>query len=454
MKILYKPKHKLPANVATNAGTRLLEFTVSAAAAETDPVGASAVGGANEYIINTRNMMDSLKSMIARLNADIEAPRAKTYVIHLSDKLVKLNRGDLENILWSVLKQFVSWKHDANTTIIVSHDDAKPNSEIVEIINVATKIQHARMLAMLPANLGYPQAMAKHLKSIFAPAKCSCKILTHKTLERMGFNLLLSVGNSAKHKPAMVVVESKKRRRQHAGAPTVCIVGKGITFDSGGLNIKTHNNMDDMKFDKIGAIYGAYALLHLMETRQDCNFVGVFPFAENAVSQYSTRPGDVVKSYSGKTVEILDTDAEGRLILADALYYACERYSPDIIVDIATLTGFSQIISCWHSAYFYAESEKIRNATEKISFDIGERMVPMMTWTDTKSILKSNVADLISIPRERCNDSYAAALFLRQFVKPECEWLHIDLAHEHDKHIPEGNGIRTIIHVLENYLKK
>jgi len=404
-----------------------------------------------DYVINVNHLMESLGSVYKRLQEeiDLELTHEKIITLHLSTKIcININ---MQEIVWKIMKPFVHWKLQQNTIVVIDHN-GNVNDKIANVINMGNKIQDARMLAMLPANLGYPQAMMKDFKKLFKKVATKIKIYSETELKRKGFNLILSVGQSAKNKPGMIVVE---RDAKHSG-PTICIIGKGITFDSGGLSIKTRNGMYDMKYDKIGAIYGAYALLHLMQDSdprlKNCKLVGIFPFAENAVSENSTRPGDVIKSYSGKTVEILNTDAEGRLILADALAYSKE-FAPDLVIDIATLTGFSSLLSCFHSGYFFCESKKLRDLTEKVSYDLGERMIPMITWTDTISMLKSDVADIVNVTRGKCNDSYVAAMFLREFA-PKTKWLHIDLAHEHDHNIPEGQGIQTIIEVVNKYIKE
>jgi leucyl aminopeptidase len=315
------------------------------------------------------------------------------------------------------------------------------------------------MLAMLPSNIGYPESLSKHFKTVFKNVATKVKILSHKELKKKGLNLLLSVGDSArnKHHPLMMVIERNANIKNPKA--TVCLIGKGITFDSGGINIKSgyHSRIEDMKFDKIGAIYAAYAMLDLIQDHEldGYNFVAILPFAENAVSDKASMPGDVIKGYSGKTVEINNTDAEGRLILADSLAYACDIYKPNLIVDIATLTGFAEIMSCGHSGYYFTENEKIKKDTEQLSFNLGERMIPMMTWNDMGSVIKSDVADLLNVSRKNCNDAFVAAIFLKEFVTcPKTDWLHIDLSHETDDHVPEGNGIRTMTGVIRKYLGK
>lgn len=407
-----------------------------------------------DYVINndSKELKQSLKNVLDEFNAYLETHSVKKYSISISTGIIKSN--DLDNILWSILKSFNSWDFNKEVEVFITHKGSK-NKEVENIINVATKIHHARTLAMLPANMGYPEAMKKHFQMVFKNVATKIKVFSRDQLKKKGFNLILSVGDSAsvKHKPLLMTIERLVKNPRK----TICFVGKGITFDSGGLNIKTGRNSDieKMKYDKIGAIYAAYAMLDLIQKPEfdKINFVAILPFAENAVSDKSTRPGDVIKSHSGKTVEIVDTDAEGRLILADALSYACSEYKPDLVIDIATLTGFAEEMSCAHCGYYYTENDFIKKNVEEISFKLGERMIPMMTWNDMGNILKSNVADILNVSRKDCNDSFVAAIFLKEFITCiKTDWLHIDLSHEFDNNIPEGNGIRTMIHIVKKYL--
>lgn len=432
MKIVYE----------TNLKTDLITFSLLKESLKTD------------YIINndSKELKGSLKKALDEFNAYLDTHSAKKYYISISSGIIKSR--DLENILWSILKSFNSWDFEKDVQVYITHKGVK-NGFVQDIIHVATKIHHARTLAMLPANMGYPEAMKKHFQAVFKGVATKIKVFSRDKLKKRGFNLILSVGDSAKvkHRPLLMTIERLVKNPKK----TICFVGKGITFDSGGLNIKTGRDSDieKMKYDKIGAIYAAYAMLDLIQKPEfdEFNFVAILPFAENAVSDKSTRPGDVIKSYCGKTVEIVDTDGEGRLILADALSYACEEYKPDLIIDIATLTGFAESMSCAHAGYYYTENDFMKKEMEEISFRLGERMIPMMTWNDMGNILQSNVADILNISRKDCNDSFVAAIFMKEFITcTKTDWLHIDLSHEFDDHVPEGNGIRTMIHIVKKYL--
>ena len=355
----------------------------------------------------------------------------------------------LEHILSNVSRYLLGNIYVSKCSIIVTHEGTVYNDKLKKIVSIINKIQVARKISMIPADKGSPLYISKKIAKMFKDTipNVTTKIYNEKYLQDKGYGLIYSVGKSAENPCCMLVVERMKSKN----SKTICIIGKGITFDSGGLDIKPPHNMANMKYDKVGAINGSMALLQLMEELPDTNFVGIFPFAENAVSARSTRPGDVVKSYIGKTVEITNTDAEGRLILADAIGHA-HKYKPDLIIDIASLTGHAGIINCWHNGYCNVRPESLKLQFEKISHIIGERMLTMPLWDDCSYVLKSDVADMSNSPKE-CGDSFVASLFLKEFLPPKCDWIHIDIAHDlRINDIPKATGIHTIVAITKDYV--
>lgn len=347
----------------------------------------------------------------------------------------------LEHILSTLSRNMVG-------NILITHDGTTYNEHLKRIVSIINKIQIARKMGMMPPNKATPIKISKEIAKLFNDSIPGVKteILNQKYIQKNGYNLLYSVGNSAKNPCCMLVVERIKRKT----GKTICIIGKGITFDSGGLSLKPINGMVNMKYDKMGAVNGSMALLQLMEELPDANLIGIFPFAENAVSENATRPGDVVKSYIGKTVEITDPDAEGRLILADAIGHA-HKYKPDLIIDIATLTGHSERINCWHNGYCYVRPENLKMQLEKVSYTIGERMLTMPLWDDCSYVLQSTVADLSNSPKA-CGDSFVASLFLKEFLPPNIDWIHIDIAHNLVDDRPKATGIHTIVAIVKDYI--
>jgi len=373
-----------------------------------------------------------------------------TVIINLPSALL-YDKIALEHILSNIVRSFFVNIYKETSTIIVTHSGNAFNDLVKDNASMIRKVQAARLMSMLPANEATPEKIAIRLQKFFKKIpKVTTKVLKHTYLYKHEFNLIRAVGEGAINPPCMLVVE----RIVSPKYPTVCIIGKGITFDSGGLAIKSYKGIIKMKFDKIGAINASMSLLHLLENKEmdHVNLVGIFPFAENAISEKAVHPGDVVKSYLGKTVEIIDPDAEGRLILADALAYA-RKYHPTLVIDIATLTGHAEKINCWHYGYYFARPDSLKREFETLTNDIGERMIPMPTWDDYNEILKSPVADLINSP-SKCSDAFVAALFLKEFVPEKSDWIHIDVTHEFDGNVPKGNGIRSIIAIAKQAIQK
>jgi len=408
-----------------------------------------------EYIsIRKESMYLDMDKMVSKIGAaDLlwETFNIFKIYIYIPDSLLYTDNDVLEFTLASCIRSLLSNIYKAKNEIIITHD-GKENAAVKNIISMIEKVQAARMMSMLPANLATPELIAKRLQGMFKKIQGVKTAVLGKTyLEKHKFGLILAVNAGSNNKPCILTVE----RQVNPKNPTVCIIGKGITFDSGGLAIKPIRSMKDMKFDKIGAVCGAMALMHLIElpALKHVNLVGVFPFAENVISSGAVKPGDVIRSFSGKTVEITNPDAEGRLVLADAFAYSA-RYKPDIVIDIATLTGHAEYINCWHNGYYFAQPESMKHLFEKRTNDIGERMIPMPTWSEYREVLQSTVADLLN-DSDICDDSFTAALFLKEFLPAECaKWLHIDLSHEKKNRIPLGNGIRSIIDIVTNMYKK
>lgn len=359
---------------------------------------------------------------------------------------------DLEHILARICLSLGMNIKMLQKTWVIAHKG--PRKQIVEdIVERIKKVFAGKILAMYPANVATPTMLCDLLGKAFLEVGADVLILDDASLHEHGFGLITGIGDSATNPPRMMVV----RRDAKGGgkkSKTIGVIGKGVTFDSGGLAVKPFKHMHDMKYDKIGAIYACMTLLYFLEKRDydHHTFLGVFPFVENAISQRALRPGDVITSFSGKTVEITNPDAEGRLILADALSYI-QKYKPNFVLDMATLTGHASSVSCWHAAMFYTHTPSLVPVIKELGEHIGERVLDMPHWKDHRDVLESDVADLSNSPM-KCSDATVAAMFLDEFVDDKLPWVHLDLAHETEKSIPSGNGIRTAIRIIEHICAK
>jgi leucyl aminopeptidase len=289
-------------------------------------------------------------------------------------------------------------------------------------IAIGEGVNFARDLGNLPPNICTPAYLAEQARSLVRSHKLKVEVLERKDMEKLGMGSLLSVGNGSRQPPKLIVIE-------HRGGPAkqkpVVLVGKGITFDTGGISLKPGAEMDEMKYDMSGAGSVLGALRAVAQMKLPLNVVGVIPATENMPDGNATRPGDIVTSMSGQTIEILNTDAEGRLILCDALTYS-ERFEPAAVIDIATLTG-ACVIALGHVASgLFANDDKLAAEVLAAGQSASDRAWHMPLWEDYQDQLKSNFADMANIGG-RPAGSVTAACFLARYAR-KFKWAHLDIA--------------------------
>jgi leucyl aminopeptidase len=290
-----------------------------------------------------------------------------------------------------------------------------------EAVATADGTALARTLGNLPANICTPVYLADEAKKLAREFKLELEVLERNDMEKLGMGALLSVTRASHQPPKLIVLHYKGDSKKKP----LALVGKGITFDTGGISLKPAGEMDEMKFDMSGAGSVLGAIRALAGMRAPVNVVGVIPACENMPGGHATKPGDVVTTLSGQTVEILNTDAEGRLILCDALSYA-ERFKPDAVIDIATLTG-AIVIALGHVATgLFANDQKLADAVKAAADDAWDRVWQMPLWEDYQEQLRSNFADFANIGG-RPAGSVTAASFLARFTK-KLRWAHLDIA--------------------------
>src|SRR5262245_12195910 len=287
---------------------------------------------------------------------------------------------------------------------------------------VARGMALAKDLGNLPPNVCTPAYLADEARQLGKRYRMKVTVLERADMERLGMHTLLSVAQGSARPPKFITLE-------HRGGPAkmkpVALVGKGITFDTGGISLKPAAEMDEMKFDMCGAASVLGTLKAVAEMKLPVNVVGVIPTTENMPGGRATRPGDVIKSFSGQTVEILNTDAEGRLILCDALTYV-ERYEPAAVIDIATLTGACVIALGHVCAGLFANDEALAREVTTAADSAHDRVWRMPVWDDYQEQLKSNFADFANIGG-RPAGAVTAACFLARFAK-KFKWAHLDIA--------------------------
>lgn len=281
----------------------------------------------------------------------------------------------------------------------------------------------AREWVSMPSNDKRPDRFARSIVKAAEKEEIEAVVIDDRDMKKSGMHAILAVGAGSSRKPKMVVLEYRPK----AFNKSVVLVGKGVTFDSGGINLKSASGISDMKMDMAGAAAVAATVITAARLGYGCRIIGVMPIVENMPSGDATRPGDIVKTYSKKTVEIDNTDAEGRLILADALSYAEKLYEPDMIIDMATLTGACMVALGDKIAGVFSPDDDLSAGIVDSAKRTHERCWNMPLPEDYKKLLKSDFADIKNVSSVRWGGAITAALFLSEFVKTE-NWCHIDIA--------------------------
>lgn len=280
----------------------------------------------------------------------------------------------------------------------------------------------ARDLGNMPSNVCTPSYLAGQARQLARSYGFKCKVMDKTACEKLGMGSFLSVAKGSDKPPMFIELRHEGGKK---GEQPVVLVGKAITFDAGGISLKPPADMDEMNYDMSGggAVLGAFRAIG--ELGLKLNVVGLVPACENLPDAHANKPGDIVTSMSGQTIEILNTDAEGRLILCDALTYA-ERFKPAAVVDLATLTGACVIALGHHPSALYANDDKLAQALEQAADRAWDRVWRMPLWDEYQEQLKSNLADMANIGG-RAGGSITAACFLARFAK-RYAWAHLDIA--------------------------
>jgi leucyl aminopeptidase len=337
-------------------------------------------------------------------------------------------------------------------TIIVSKSN-KISNIIKEAEIIANSVIFTKSIANLPPNQCTPTTLAKFAKTISK----NTRIISEPELKKQGFGGISAVGQGSKNKPKLIVLEYNNGPRNEK---PVVLVGKAVTFDTGGISLKPGDRMDEMKFDKCGGCTVLGIMKAVSELKMSINVVGIVPSVENMPGGESYRPGDIIKLYNGKTAEILNTDAEGRLILADALAYGEKYYAPKAIIDFATLTGACIVALGTNIAGIVSNNEKITKKIYESSKRTTEDVWDLPLNQDYMDMIKSEVADMKNVGIGRAAGTITAAAFLRNAIK-DTPWVHIDIAGvawtqiatKEKSYNPKGAtgfGVRLILDYLQN----
>jgi leucyl aminopeptidase len=345
-----------------------------------------------------------------------------------------------EKVILSDLQFFTA---DINT----SENNFKP------FRNLAESIFLTRLVVSEPANVIYPESLAEIARNELLPLGVDVEILNKSDMAALNMNALLGVAQGSVNEPKLVLLSWNKAKKSDK---PIAFIGKGVTFDSGGISLKPSEGMEDMRHD----MAGSGAILGLMKAvalnKLPVNVIGVMALVENMPSGTAQRPGDIVKSMSGQTIEVLNTDAEGRLILADALWYTQDRFKPKAMIDLATLTGAIVVALGHEFAGLFSNNDKLVAKINRSAEKTGEKVWRLPMTDNFNDGINSDIADVRNTGKSNVRgSSITAAHFLMRFVN-NVPWAHIDIAGvestSNDLFIAEKGATGFGVHLLYDFL--
>lgn len=373
----------------------------------------------NEICISLNNIDNKYKLLILQLIAK----QLYTFHKYKSDKSDKSDKSELYIYVFD---------YESNKNLI---------NNIIHQINI-TNIN--RDFQNEPANIINPETFCTYAMKLLGKHKhLKTKIINNQDLKKQGFNLIYEMGKASVNKPKFMNIYYIQNQKYK----TICLIGKGVCFDLGGVDIKKSNeNLLSMKADKTGGCTVISLIKYIIESKLKINIIGLIPLIENVISGSSVLPGNIITSYSGKTVEITNTDAEGRIIMADAFSFSETLKNIDYIIDLATLTGSAEEYHCDTSAAIYTTNKSLQDIIEKIGEEVGDRIYSLPNWPEYVADIKSNVANVKNSYFKNCKKSgaFMASMFLSYFVpiKLRDKWVHFDITNNYDKY---SNANTTIL---------
>jgi leucyl aminopeptidase len=340
------------------------------------------------------------------------------------------------------------------TLLSEANDLARAKKGVREGLAICEGVYLVRNLVNAPANHLYPSDFAAAVKKVGEEQSLKVKVLSEAVIKKEKMGAFLSVSMGSEQKPTFSIIEYNADKKD---LPLIALVGKGITFDTGGISIKPSGNMHEMKTDMAGAATVLGTMAAAASLKLPLRLVGVMPACENMPSGRATRPGDVVTSYKGLTIEVQNTDAEGRMILADALAYTVKNFKPDKMINLATLTGAAVVAFGLECCAVMGNNDLLAQKIVAAGAAVGEPTWQMPMFDFYADGLKSTVADVRNIGRPREAGTIVAGKFLEKFVGDETDWCHIDIAGP--AYVPRnkplypsgasGFGVRLLINLLE-----
>lgn len=424
----------------------------------------------NKIILNSSFNPDYFRNHLAGFITSIEKTEIKHLHVFIPDfKSLKDYFDDEEYYYQSFIegifygnysfKKYISG--DLKTPILTVNFHAEDNRKLKAALQRAKTVMGAvyftKDLQNEPAVSLTPNEFASRIVNKFKKSGARVKVYNEKEIKKMKMGGLLAVGSGSDNPPRFIVIEYDGRKNKSKSSKSIALVGKGVTFDSGGISIKPAANMGEMKGDMSGAAITAGAVLAASNAKLPLHIYGIIPSAENMPSGKSMRPGDIVVTSSGKSIEVDNTDAEGRMILSDALNYA-GKLKVNTIIDLATLTGACKVALGDFAAGLFTKDKKLSDALFSLGIKSYERVWPLPMWDEYNSLISSDVAD-VKNTGGRWGGAITAAKFLENFVDKKISWAHLDIAgpahsnslNNYTKKYMTGFGVRLLFEFLKNY---
>ena len=417
--------------------------------------------------------LESVRIACGKIVRELESLKARDIVLYY-DKSLDLDPGEVlgqcieaaEMALYDPGEVFKARERKEKTLksiTIVFPDEISGADEIIKKSTlIADAVNYARLVADTPSSQMSPEGIEKEARKLAEAYGLGIKVFHVEDLKRMGMNGILAVGSGGGVPPRLIILEYKGRE---ADEWDIGIVGKTVTFDAGGLDLKPPQSMERMKYDKCGGAAALGIIKAAASLRLPVNIVVALPAVENLPGPKAYKPRDIIKMYNGLTVEVGNTDAEGRIIMADALSYLEKTYRPAKIFDFATLTGAIVIALGKYAAGLFTKDDELAKDLYEIGLKTGEKLWRMPLWKEYYDQLKSSIADTNNIGG-RPAGAITAAAFLSKFLEDQSKWAHIDIAgvayiengmpkKPYYRDSATGYGVRLLIHyIIEKFLGK
>ncbi len=408
-----------------------------------------------------------LITLVRRVVSSAKAAKAKKVAINFADfsfphlditkeELAELIAVNLEMANFEFTKYKTKPKEGwslLTEVVVVGKADKVIEQGFKKGKSIGEEVNATRNLANTPGGDMTPSRLADAAREAAAGLPIDVKVLDEMDMEELGMGAILGVGKGSDDAPRFIVME-------YLGGDVeekpIVLVGKGVTFDSGGLNLKPSSAIYEMHMDMSGGAAVIHTIILAARLKLKKNVVALIPAAENMVSGSSYHPGDVLKGMSGKTIEILNTDAEGRVILSDALTYA-KRYKPRLVVDVATLTGASMVALGLHASAIFTRDLKLENRFRELGEATGDYVWPLPLWDEYEAEIKGTFGDWANLGKNSYGGAITGAMFLYQFAK-DYPWVHIDMAPRMTSADGDnlargaaGEPVRLLLRLLETY---